>query len=230
MRIGQHRRRDRERGIDVPDLKKIELTGVEEWREYDFGGRVYRIDLVPASVEFYSGSTTHRVTGGDGMTCIAYQLQETTVACCAGRVVLSREPLWYLTKDGDVSCLQLYERHYSCYVYRDGRKRFLFAGPGEKIVLRTGDADALFVWRKFIDASGQKGINCSVFRNEGPHRSSELIRQADAIADHCWPGERHYTYVNPKAIGSSNPGYCFMAAGWRRCRERTQKGLRILER
>lgn len=139
------------------------------------------------------------------------------------------EALWYLTKDGDASCLALYERHYSCYRYRDGRKRVLFAGPGEKIVLRTGDADALFVWRKFIDASGQRGINCAVFRNEGAARSSELIRQADAIADHVWPGERHYTYVDPKAVRSANPGFCFMAAGWRRCGV-TKGGLIVLDR
>ena len=30
-------------------------------------------------------------------------------------------PVWWLTKDGDVSCLALYERHYSCYRYADGR-------------------------------------------------------------------------------------------------------------
>lgn len=33
------------------------------------------------------------------------------------------EPIWYLTKDGDVSCLALYERHYSRYAYADGRRR-----------------------------------------------------------------------------------------------------------
>ena len=126
------------------------------------------------------------------------------------------EPLWYLTKDGDRTALALYERHYSCHHYRDGRRRTLFAGPGEKLVLRTGDGDALFVWRRFIDASGEDGINCAVFRNEGPHLSSELIRQADAIAAFVWPGERHYTYVNPRAVRSRNPGYCFMAAGWRK--------------
>jgi hypothetical protein len=136
---------------------------------------------------------------------------------------------WYLTKDGDRSCLALYERHYSCYRYRDGRKRVLFAGPGEKIVLRTGDADAFFVWRKFIDGSGERGINCAVFRNEGPIRSSELIRQADAIADHVWAGERHYTYVNPKGVRSTNPGFCFVAAGWRKCGV-TKGGLLIFER
>ena len=140
------------------------------------------------------------------------------------------EPLWYLTKDGDASCLPLYERHYSCRRYRDGRKRMLFVGPGEKVVLRTGDADALFVWRKFIDASGQQGVNCAVFRNEGPHLSSVLIRQADAIADHVWPSERHYTYVDPQAVRSSNPGFCFVAAGWRRCGQTKWNGLIVLER
>ncbi len=137
--------------------------------------------------------------------------------------------LWWLTKDGDKTCLALYERHYSCYRYRDGRKRYLFCGPGEKVVLRTADGDALWVWRKFCDGSGQEGINCAVFRNESAHRSSELIRQADRIADCLWPGERHYTYVNPSRIRSTNPGFCFLVAGWRRCGQ-TAGGLIVLER
>jgi hypothetical protein len=134
-----------------------------------------------------------------------------------------------LTKDGDVACLALYERHYSAYRYRDGRERKLFVGPGEKVVLRTAAADAVFVWRKFIDDSGQEGINCAVFRNESPHRSSDLIRQADSIADCVWTDRRHYTYVNAERIASSNPGFCFIAAGWKRC-GRTKGGLRVLER
>ena len=138
-------------------------------------------------------------------------------------------PIWWLTKDGDRTCLALYERHYSCYHYRDGRKRYLFCGPGEKIVLRTGEGDALFVWRKFKDASGQQGINCAVFRNESTHQSSKLIRQADRIADCIWPGERHYTYVDSARIRSTNPGCCFLAAGWRRC-GRTKGGLIVLEK
>ncbi len=53
--------------------------------------------------------------------------------------------------------MELYERHYSCYNYKDKRKRKLFVGPGEKVVLRTKGADALFVWQKFIDDSGEQG-------------------------------------------------------------------------
>jgi hypothetical protein len=87
----------------------------------------------------------------------------------------------------------------------------------------------MFVWRVFIDDSGQDGINCAVFRNESRHRSSGLIRQADAIADALWPDRRHYTYVDPAKVASSNPGFCFIAAGWRRC-GRTRGGLLVLER
>lgn len=136
---------------------------------------------------------------------------------------------WYLTKDGDKSCLAMYERHYSAHRYKDGRTRKTFCGPGQKIVLRTRNADALFVWRKFIDGSGQKGINCAVFRNESHIKSSILIRQADKIAHHVWPGERLYTYVNSQKVKSTNPGFCFIAAGWHRCGT-TKGGLLILEK
>lgn len=146
-------------------------------------------------------------------------------------------PLWWITKDGDLDCIELYERHYSCYHYADGRERTQFIGPGEWIALRTESADAMFVWRRFIDdcidertGARQQGVNCSVFRNESRHQSSELVRQADAIADFCWPDCRHYTYVRAEAVASTNPGYCFLKAGWTRCKGRTKSGLRVLEK
>jgi hypothetical protein len=145
-------------------------------------------------------------------------------------------PQWWLTKDGDRACLELYERHYSAHRYRDGRIRKLFCGPGENVVLRTESGDAFFVWRKFLDdcidqrtGERQAGINCAAFRNEGANRSSDLVRQADAIADCLWPDRRHYTYVNATRVKSANPGFCFLVAGWRRC-GRTKGGLIVLER
>jgi hypothetical protein len=151
--------------------------------------------------------------------------------CFSSSVALAADvpALWWLTRDGDAACLAMYERHYSAYQYRDGRKRVLFVGPGEKVVLRTWIGDAVFVWRKFIDDSGQNGINCAVFRNESGHLSSELVRQADAIADCLWPDCRHYTHVNAARIKSANPGFCFLKAGWRRC-GMTKSGLITLER
>lgn len=146
------------------------------------------------------------------------------------------QPAWWITKDGDLDCLEMYERHYSCNRYKDGRKRGLFVGPGEKIVLRTETADAMFVWRLFIDdcidqrtGKRQDGIYCAVFRNESARRSSGLILQADAIADVIWPHRRHYTYVNRQAVASANPGFCFLKAGWQRCGV-TKGGLLVLER
>lgn len=103
------------------------------------------------------------------------------------------------------------------------------AAQGRKLSSAHGGGGALFVWKRFIDDSGQQGVYCAVFRNESPHRSSELIRQADAIADYCWPGMRHYTYVNAEKIRSVNPGYCFVCAGWQRCGY-TKGGLIVLER
>lgn len=50
----------------VVDLIKIDVKGIEEWREYDFSGRVYRIDA-PISVQFRDGGSTHRVTDGEGI-------------------------------------------------------------------------------------------------------------------------------------------------------------------
>ena len=135
---------------------------------------------------------------------------------------------WYAVKDGNPIALELYLRHYSAKHYRDGRDRKLFVGPGEKLVLLTKDNKAVFVWRKFIDDSGQKGINCSIFRNEGSIKSSLLIQEAVEIARKRWTNERFYTYVNPKKIKSVNPGYCFKAAGWNYC-GKTKGGLIILE-
>ncbi len=137
---------------------------------------------------------------------------------------------WQRMLDGDPSCRAIFDRHYSRYRYVDGRKPLLFTGPGEKMVLLRPDARALFVWRRVISADGQQGINCAVFRNEGDELSSQLIREADALADARWPGERHYTYVASQKIRSTNPGYCFKLAGWRTCGVTKRRLLTILER
>ena len=145
-------------------------------------------------------------------------------------------PLWWVTKDGDLDCMELHARHYSKREYADGRRPTLFVGPGDKLVLRTESASACFVWRRFVDdcidqrtGEKQQGVNCAVFRNESEHLSSQLIRQADAIADAVWSDRRHYTYVDSKKVASKNPGFCFIAAGWKRC-GRTKRGLMVLER
>ena len=145
---------------------------------------------------------------------------------------LSLEP-WIPVRDGEPTVRALFNRHYSRRHYRDGRTPSLFVGPGEKMVLRSPAGDACFVWRRFwpmgADRNGpHPGVNCAVFRNESDRLSSTLILDACRLAWQRWPGERLYTWVNPRAIRSTNPGACFKVAGWRRCGE-TKGGLIELE-
>lgn len=97
------------------------------------------------------------------------------------------------------------------------------------MILITADLTALLAWRRFIDDSGQQGVNCAIFRNEGVMRSSTLILAAEQLAWQRWPNTRLYTYVNPARIKSPNPGYCFKCAGWSTA-GRTQSNLLVLEK
>lgn len=137
---------------------------------------------------------------------------------------------WFRTKDGDAVAREIFHRHYSHRPYRDGRQPRLFVGPGEKEVLITAKGDALFVWRKFKSADGQQGVNCAVFRNESPLLGSELILDAELIANQRWPGQRLFTYVNIGKIRSRNPGCCFQKAGWKFCGITKHNRLFIFEK
>jgi hypothetical protein len=135
---------------------------------------------------------------------------------------------WIEVRDGNPTALSLFDRHYTSK-RRERRKIDQFVGPGEKVVLLTPCARALFVWRKYVSDDRQRGVNCAVFRNEGAGLSSALIRAAMDVAWLRWPGERLFTYVNPKKLRSTNPGFCFLAAGWKRCGVTKWNRLLILE-
>lgn len=109
-------------------------------------------------------------------------------------------------------------------------------------MLLTANADAAFVWRKFsgnpemIEKYGwQTGIGCAFFRNEGPVRSSELIREAVDIAWRRWPGQRLFTFVEDAKVatagqaGRNKAGWCYRKAGWRVCGRNADGRLTILE-
>lgn len=147
------------------------------------------------------------------------------------------EMIWLPCRDGDARAYDLMTRHYSFQRYRDGRRddrgnpnRRLFCGPGEKMVLLTVACDALFVWRKFIDDSGQVGVNCAVFRNESSMRASDMIREAMQLAWQRWPNQRLYTYVDARKLKTDVAGYCFRRAGWKHCGETKTRRLLIFEK
>lgn len=146
---------------------------------------------------------------------------------------------WLPSADMDPRGVALFRRHYSYGLERRvGRDRALsngFIGSGKKMVLLTADCLALWAWVRPSKsrADGQSGVQCSIFRNEGPVLSSLLIAEADALAWAKWPGERHWTYVHPHKTAHRRskrnpPGHCFIEAGWHEC-GRSKCGLVILE-
>lgn len=142
---------------------------------------------------------------------------------------------WIDMRDGNDECRAIFDRHYSRYVYADGRKPKLFVGPGEKMVLLDANGPALFVWRKFISGAGQEGINCAIFRNETGGRASHMIRTAMARAFQRWPVQRLFTYVDPREVKPTMVqncpvwGFCFIKAGWRFCGWTKARKLMIFE-
>jgi hypothetical protein len=128
---------------------------------------------------------------------------------------------WLEVKDSDPRAVGLYRRHYSCRDPKVDYCRYGFSGKGESMVLLTVDCRALWCWRLVKD----EGVYCSVFRNEGDILSSELIKEADALAWGMWDIDRHFTHVNPRQVNSD--GKCFKAAGWRKLKGRTKK-LRLI--
>lgn len=73
------------------------------------------------------------------------------------------------------------------------------------------DARPRFLWRNML------------FRNLGAGLSSELIQQATTRTYEEWerrygtlPQERLRTEIDVRRVRSSNPGYCYLMAGWER--------------
>lgn len=134
---------------------------------------------------------------------------------------------WTVTRDGDPAATALYNRHYSAKPNRTNKR---IVGPGQRLMLVTPEQDALFIWRiSQHRADLQWGAECAVFRNESTHLSSDLIRWAETLACYQWPPiVRFFTYVNATKIRSSNPGYTFQCAGWRRTEHVSKKQHLIL--
>ena len=128
--------------------------------------------------------------------------------------------LWRRVGKFDATAVALADEHYS----RRKRGSPQFMPPGQTIILLSTDETAVFGWwrphpRSGLAAmNGRDGWTCTIFRNTGRHRSSDLILQAELmLASHatdCGP-DGMLTYVFDQKVRSPNPGYCFKAAGWR---------------
>jgi hypothetical protein len=132
---------------------------------------------------------------------------------------LNRSP-WVVVPKGNKAAVALADGHYSRR--KVGSPQFM--PPGQTLVLVTPDGKAVFGWWRPHPSSGITAMNkldgwtCTIFRNTGPLRSSDLILAAERelLARYDVGPDGLLTYVWDAKVASINPGYCFKVAGWKR--------------
>lgn len=135
---------------------------------------------------------------------------------------------WIVTNKGDQTCRILADRHYS----RQTVGHPMFTRPGRNLVLRTARGDAVWVTWQGIRDDGLRAWECTIFRNESQHLSSDMIRDAAKATISEWgepPPDGIITYVDQSKVRSSNPGFCFFAAGWKKIGYSKKRGLLLLQ-
>lgn len=135
---------------------------------------------------------------------------------------------WLVTHKGDRACRLLADRHYS----RQHVGAPMFTRPGHNLVLRTAAADAVWVTWSGIRDDGLQAWECTIFRNESEYLSSGMIQSAVAATLAEWgepPPDGIITYVDQSRVRSSNPGFCFLSAGFQRIGKSKRRGLTLLQ-
>lgn len=129
---------------------------------------------------------------------------------------------WQQRTASDRAVRALADRHYTRT--RHGLGAATVGPPGRRLVLCTADERAAWITHWPAGPGARDGLDawrCSLFRNEGPHLSSQLILAAMAATAQLWadrPADGWLTWVDRRAVRSQNPGWCFMCAGWWRDR------------
>jgi hypothetical protein len=141
---------------------------------------------------------------------------------------------WQLSDRYDPPARAVADRHYN----RQKVGSPQFVPPGRCVVLRTPDADAVWVtswpFAEYVKHAWPGAWVCSAFRNEAPDRylSSDLVREAVAATLWIWPEPPSLgmvTFVNrDKTRRKRDPGRCFRKAGFVPCGE-TKGGLVALQ-
>lgn len=125
---------------------------------------------------------------------------------------------WRLSDRADPAAVSIADRHYN----RQKIGTPQFVPPGRCICLLTGDNRALWVtswpFAEYVKHAWPGAWVNSLFRNEGAGLSSELIRDAVSVTRYFWttPPLGIVTFVDSSKIRSTNPGYCYLVAGFKR--------------
>lgn len=128
--------------------------------------------------------------------------------------------IWELSHRFDRRALPLADRHYNRH--KVGSPQFV--PPGRCLVLLAPTADALWVtswpFAQYVRHAWPGAWINSLFRNESPTLSSELIREAVAVTRWRWPEVPPLgmvTFVDAdKTRRKRDPGRCYVKAGFRR--------------
>jgi hypothetical protein len=151
---------------------------------------------------------------------------------------------WQLSSSSDPRALHVLDgwgQHYGAGAHYSRRTpgSATFTGVGQEVVLVTvcGRAVWACIRQRTPQARGSGGSRGregsaaerpfvwrnNVFRNLGAGLSSELIREAVALTGREWkrrygalPPERLRTEVDVTRVRSTNPGFCYIIAGWER--------------
>jgi hypothetical protein len=140
---------------------------------------------------------------------------------------------WQHSWRADPVAVRLADRHYN----RQSHGSDQFVPPGRCVVLRTPEGDAVWVtsWPKaeYVKHQWAGAWLCSIFRNESPHLSSELIEEALAATLWFWPTPPELgmiTFIDPDAVRRKrDPGRCFRRAGFKPVGFTKEEGLVALQ-
>ena len=131
---------------------------------------------------------------------------------------LSGESPWRLSWRADPRARALADRHYN----RQKIGAAQFVPPGACLVMRTADDSAAWItsWpiADYVQHDWAGAWVNSLFRNEGGHLSSDLIRWAVAHSRAVWPDVPPLGIVSfvdaSKTEEKEVPGWCYRRAGW----------------
>lgn len=125
---------------------------------------------------------------------------------------------WRLSHRYDPPAVAIADRHYN----RQTPGAPQFVPPGRCLVLLGPGALWVSSWQAHVRHAYPGAWVNSLFRNETREAlSSELITEAVAATVWRWgpPPAVAYpfiTFIDPDEIRSTNPGYCYLKAGWER--------------
>ena len=129
---------------------------------------------------------------------------------------------WVEVTKANRQARRMADRHYSFWKHHNRPNSHEVGPPGQKIILLTSDSKALWgshrpaPWAGITRSDGLTGLFCFIFRNEGYSEacSSDLIREAVGLTASRWGMDDFWTYVARDKVRSTNPGYCFLKAGF----------------